>query len=62
METAQRKKTDPVQLRALADLLRLGYTAEEVQHALGLSRATYYRRLQELEARRAEASRPDDPD
>lgn len=62
METAQRKKPDPVQLRALADLIRLGYTAEEIQQSLGLSRATYYRRLQELEARRTEATRPDDPD
>jgi DNA invertase Pin-like site-specific DNA recombinase len=39
---------NPQQLRAVRDLLRAGWRAADIMRALGISRATYYRRAGEL--------------
>lgn len=41
-------KTDPVKLEAFAEFRRKGWGCDAVCRALGISRATYFRRLAEL--------------
>jgi hypothetical protein len=62
MKTVQKRPTPPAKLRAIVDLLRAGWTREEIMRKERICRRTYYYRLAEI--RRIESAPPaaDDDD
>lgn len=48
MKRPPKTPTDPLQLRAIVDLRRAGWPDGDVMAHLGISRRTYFRRLDEI--------------
>lgn len=55
MQITSKRNIDPVKLQAIMDLRAQGRSRNEIMRSLGISMATYYRWLEEIETRRAEA-------